>query len=319
MTANVAVLYPRRQYGTMPERYASWQAQSRLRHAADVAEIVYYDVDDRADDVVADVEEQYVLVVLDPLVVTPPDIAQKLRSEFETRSAPVGADGLYFCATEALTKERRTLAVAMEGSAAATSVKVSTWRPDTAADLELYVPNTARSLLHIPCGDGAFGERIRQRQKCRVVGIEADRHAAASARRRLDDVYTGDIEEVISILQERFDCIVTNGVIEHVADPWSLVASLRGLSAPNGLLVASIPNFGTADTIEALIAGRFSVGRQLRYFTRSGVIELLEIAGWTVETIDAMATAERTSLFHAFKTSDDLFVTRFNVVARNHE
>jgi len=180
-------------------------------------------------------------------------------------------------------------------------------------------------MLHIPCGNGSFGERIRQRQKCRVVGIEPDRHAAAAARKHLDDVYTGDVEEVISILEDRFECIVATGIIEHVTDPWSVLATLRGISAPGGTLIASIPNFGNARTIEDLVAGRFSVANQVRYFTRGAIVELLEVAGWTVETIAPIAEPNERSepMFDSlrkagFATSDDLFVTRFNVVARNH-
>jgi 2-polyprenyl-3-methyl-5-hydroxy-6-metoxy-1,4-benzoquinol methylase len=328
MAATVAVLYPRQQYSTMPERYASWQAQSRLRHTADVTSFVYYHADDEAADVVADVDEAYVLVVVDPLVATSPDLAQKLLSEAESRGKPVVAqDGaLYFCATTALADENRPLATAMTGRevANATSVSFSTWRPDTTPDLEPYVPNTVRSLLHIPCGDGTFGERIRKRQKCRVVGIEPDKRAAAIARRHLDDVYTNDIEEVISILEDRFECIVATGIIEHFLDPWSLAASLRRISAPGGLLIASVPNLSNARTIQDLVAGNFSVGHQVRYFTRASIAELLEISGWTVETIDPVAEPDRRSepLFDSlrsagFATSDDLFVTRFNVVARN--
>jgi 2-polyprenyl-3-methyl-5-hydroxy-6-metoxy-1,4-benzoquinol methylase len=231
-----------------------------------------------------------------------------------------GGPLLYFCDVDRLRQERRNLRRAIESGdiATATSASVSKWRSDTGPDLEPYIPTTVRSLLHVGCGDGALGERIRKRQKCRVVGIETNRHTAAIAKRRLDDVYTGDVEEVISILHEEFDCIIASGTIEHNADPWSLLASLRRISSASGMLITSIPNVATARTIADLIAGDFDVGRQVRFFTRRSIQELMEIAGWRIETMDTSTDVSA----HAelpIEVTDDLLVTRFTIVARRNE
>ena len=326
MPAAVAVLYPRREYEAMAEWYVSRQAQSRLLHSQDVSVIVHYDPEEIAGDVVADIDEPHVLVVLDPLIEVRHDTVDQVRAEMESRGVTaliVRAEGgplLYLCDVDRLRQERRNLRRAIESGdiPTATSASVSKWRSDTAPDLEPYVPATAKSLLHLGCGEGDLGERIRKRQRCRVVGIETDRHAASVAKRRLDDVYTGDVEEVISILHEPFDCIVVSGTIEHNADPWSLLASLRRISSASGMLITSIPNVATARTIADLIAGHFDVGRQVRFFTRASLEELMEIAGWRIETMDTSTDASA----HAelpIDVTDDLLVTRFTVVARRNE
>ncbi|MDQ6800508.1 MAG: class I SAM-dependent methyltransferase [Acidobacteriota bacterium] len=326
MTAGVAVLYPRREYDAVGEWYATRQAQLQLLHADGIALIVRYDPDEVAADVVADVAESHALVVLEPLVVVRPDIARQLQTEMQALGVTaliVQSEGeplLYFCDVERLRRERRSLRRAIEGGDVATSTTVSAskWRSDTGPDLERYVPATARSLLHVGCGDGSLGERIRKRQRCRVVGIETSRQAAALAKRRLDDVYTGEVEEVIAILHEEFDCIVASGTIEHSADPWSLLASLRRISSASGLLITSVPNVATARTIADLIAGHFDVAKQVRFFTRASLEELMDIAGWRIETMDTVTDASA----HAelpIAMSDDLLVTRFTVVARRNE
>jgi len=335
MDATIAVLYPRRQYDAMPPRYASWQTQSRLRNTESVEVMGYYDSGDSAADAISGIEETQVLVVLDPLVALNKDTVDRLRAEAESnpatplvlRSGPNEAPLLYICATELLRNERRTLPHVIEGREViqAKSVPGATWEAEPEPDLESYVPPAARSLLHLLCSDGSLGERIRRRQKCRVVGIETDRALANIAKKRIDDVYTNAVDEVLSILEEHFECIVVSGIIEHVDDPWSLLATLRGITSADGTLVASIPNLGTARAIQNLIAGQFSVASQVRFFTRESIVELMDISGWTVEAIGSVSVDPQRDerMFAAlrsagFQTSDDLFVTRFNVVARNY-
>ena len=319
----------------MPPRYASWQTQSRLRNTEAVEIMGYYDTGEPAADAISGIEESQVLVVLDPLVALSKDTVDRLRAEAEAnpavplvlRSASNDVPLLYVCPTDLLRNDRKTLAHVIEGRevVVAKSVSGATWEAEPEPDLESYVPPTAKSLLHLLCGDGSLGERIRRRQKCRVVGIETDRQLAGIAKKRMDDVYTNAVDEVLSILEEHFECIVVSGIIEHVDDPWSLLATLRGLTTADGTLVASIPNLGTARAIQNLIAGRFNVANQLRFFTREAIVELMDISGWTVESIGSVSVSPQRDerMFDAlrsagFETSDDLYVTRFNVVARNY-
>lgn len=323
MVATVAVLYPRQRYERIAESYASWRTQSRLRHAEGVGTVVFYDSDDRTADLIDHVDEPYVLVVVDPLIEVDGDIVTRLKSHSElvvARNAG-GEPLLYFCASADLAHEKRSPRQALEGRATTDApFAMTSWRPAAPPDLEAYIPTTVRSLLHVACGDGALGERIRQRQKCRVVGIESRREVAALAKRRLDDVYTGDLDEVISILQEQFECILANGIVEHSVDPWSFLASLRRLAKPDGLLILSIPNVANARVIADLMAGRFATAESVRYFTRESIVELIDISGWTIDTMEAERGLDDpavTAQPAGPKMSDDLRVTRFHVVARN--
>jgi 2-polyprenyl-3-methyl-5-hydroxy-6-metoxy-1,4-benzoquinol methylase len=245
---------------------------------------------------------------------------------------------LYLCRADALADVKETLPAALRGRdvAIASSVYVHGWsafRGQSRDDLLPYVPLDAHSLLELGCGEGALGALVKQRQKCRVAGIELDPDAAAVARKRLDDVYTGDARHIIEILDQRFDCIVASELIEHVDDPWSLLAELRHATAPGGTLVMSIPNIANAAVIGDLLHGRFDysyigllcVGH-LRFFTRRSIEELLDIAGWRVDAIvpqraavtpasvDLLAALQQTS---AGVSADELLATGYYVVARN--
>jgi 2-polyprenyl-3-methyl-5-hydroxy-6-metoxy-1,4-benzoquinol methylase len=318
----IAVLYPRREYAETAEQTAAWQTLSRLRRGDDVAEVVYYDDDEPAADVAADVFEPHVLVVLDPLAIVDRSFAARLRAQLAGASVivPVQPEPLlYLCTLETLRHERRPLRQVLDGRAVetATSVSVRRWKRPVPPDLLPFIPPAARALLHVGCGDGTLGEQIKRRQRCRVVGIERSRELASTARRRLDDVYIGDVAEIVAILDERFDCIVASSVLEQGADPWSLLAGLRHLTAPGGTLIASIPNVAHAGVVADLLEGHFEVAKQMRFFTRESVEELMDIARWNVESI-ATVEAPDERLPAALRVArEDLSVAWFIVTTRH--
>ena len=290
----IAVLFPWQEYEAIAERYASWQTRSQLRRAEDVTALVNYDPREPAREVVADVEESGALVVLDPLVIVEPDVGVKLHDQLRSDSVVIPRNRgteeplIYFCTVETLRNERRELRRVPEGRVVVTAetVSVQRWQRPEPADLLPFVPAEARSVLHVGCGDGGLGARIKEQQRCRVVGVEIDRNAASAAKRRLDDVYTGDIGEVVGILHEKFDCIVTSGVLENILDPWSLLADLRRLASAGGVFVAAIPNVANAEVIAGLRQGWFPTGEQVRFFTAQSIADLIDIAGWTLQRID---------------------------------
>jgi 2-polyprenyl-3-methyl-5-hydroxy-6-metoxy-1,4-benzoquinol methylase len=109
-------------------------------------------------------------------------------------------------------------------------------RPEVVA----LVPQTARRVLDIGCGEGRLGEAIKQRQQATVSGIELDPDAAAVARGRLDHVWSGDIEDLdLEIPAGCFDAIVCADVLEHLREPARLLKQIREWLALDGCIVAT--------------------------------------------------------------------------------
>ncbi|HEX2120152.1 MAG TPA: class I SAM-dependent methyltransferase, partial [Thermoanaerobaculia bacterium] len=200
-------------------------------------------------------------------------------------------------------------------------------------DLLDLVGTDAKSILEFGCGEAPLGEALKKRQRCRVVGIEIDADAANVAKKRIDAVYRGDVREIVSILDERFDWIIGGDIVEHLDEPWSFLAELRRLAAPGGRLLLSIPNLSNASIVADLLRGRFDyvymgltcVGH-LRFFTRQSIEDMLAIAGWSVERIAPQnlgLTAAGTELLDGLARSglpfsrDDLAPTGYYVIARN--
>lgn len=198
--------------------------------------------------------------------------------------------------------------------------------------LELIDP-TAASILEFGCGEAALGLALKQRQSCRVVGIELDEQAAAVARERIDHVYSEDVRAVIPKLDEQFDWIVGGDILEHIEDPWTFLAILRGAVKPGGRLLLSLPNISSWPIIADLLQGRFDYvymgilcAGHVRFFTKSNIREMLAISGWgNVELRDQFPfpSPEYDRLAGALRSAaipfseEDLLPTGHYVIATN--
>ncbi len=110
----------------------------------------------------------------------------------------------------------------------------------------------------------------------------------------LADLVTGDIYENLAALQEakrRFDVILLDNVLEHVLEPLELLAKLRGLVRPAGVLVIEVPNDCSALQQHLLERGYIArpfwvaVPDHISYFNRDGLLALCQAAGWEVRDL----------------------------------
>ena len=146
-------------------------------------------------------------------------------------------------------------------------------------------------VLDIGCSTGYLAERLAARG-CSVVGFERDAASAAEAERWCEQVIVGDIEASAdrAELLAGFDFVLLGDVLEHLVDPWAALSFVRGLLAPGGVAVVSIPNVAAWPVRLGLLAGRFDYTdfglldrTHLRFFTRRSAHDLARRAGFRVE------------------------------------
>lgn len=165
-------------------------------------------------------------------------------------------------------------------------------------DIEALIPTSVRAVLDVGCSVGTLGLAIKIRHGAKVTGIELSPVMAAIARTRLDSVIVGDADEALAsaeIQGQRFDVIIFADVLEHLQDPWATLRLARGLLAPNGSIITSIPNIRHLDTIwNLVIRGRWPYRDRgihdrthLRFFTRADIADLMRDAGLQVEVLQA--------------------------------
>jgi SAM-dependent methyltransferase len=158
------------------------------------------------------------------------------------------------------------------------------------------VPDGAR-VLDVGCATGYLAAELTRRG-CVVDGVEFDPAAAEQARRpgRCREVVVGDLESPLTreaveamVGATKPDAILCADVLEHLRDPWSVLAWLRTLLACDGRAVISVPNIAHWTARRALLRGRFDYAdfglldrTHLRFFTRASATELARRAGFAV-------------------------------------
>jgi SAM-dependent methyltransferase len=147
-----------------------------------------------------------------------------------------------------------------------------------------------RRVLDVGCGRGQTLVHFKRMGATCCIGVELVEEVAEFARTQaeINRVVTGDIEAVHAELpRNEFDLIVVSHVLEHVRNPWEVLAGLVGALRLGGQLIGSLPNVRCLEVLKPLVLhGRWDYATEgildwthLRFFTRSGILDLLDRAG----------------------------------------
>lgn len=161
-----------------------------------------------------------------------------------------------------------------------------------------FLPKNSSVFLEIGCGEGNFGLMIKEQLPSSVFwGLEMEEGPASEAIKKVDNVITGNCEELVDSLPDNFfDCVIFNDTIEHLVDPFSLLLKLKSKLKGKGYIVASIPNFRFYKNLYKLLVKRdfkyVDAGTldrtHLRFFTRKSIARLFEEQGYKVEVLEGL-------------------------------
>ena len=154
-------------------------------------------------------------------------------------------------------------------------------------------------ILDYGCGMGLFVRYLRERGYAETTGY--DRFAAG-----FDDA---------SVLEGRYDCIVSQDVVEHVDDPLALLKQFDGLVEPGGLVAIGTPD---ADALHLHNAEDYVHALHQPYhrhiLSLNALIESGRRLGWSVERhYDTMynntlvPTMNPRFVLHYVRCHDDVF------------
>ena len=153
-----------------------------------------------------------------------------------------------------------------------------------------FIPLDARTVLEVGCATGRFGTALRDvRELAQLWGIDPTPGERGSYDRRIEGRYPDDLPS-----GQKFDCVVFNDVLEHMADPWTALAMTRSVLSDGGVVVASLPNVrNVVHVLRPLVLnGRWKYAdtgildrTHLRFFTRASIIEMFESQRFEVRSI----------------------------------
>jgi hypothetical protein len=160
-------------------------------------------------------------------------------------------------------------------------------------DLLRLIPEGTARVVEPGCSGGALAREYRRlHPDCEYVGIEADLRYADIARAHCSRVLVADVERLeaaeLATLAPA-GCWVFGDVLEHLRDPWGLLARIRPHATH---VVACIPNMQHWSVIQRLVAGDLFYEDEglldrthLRWFTRATLTTMFTRAGYRVVTL----------------------------------
>ncbi len=172
---------------------------------------------------------------------------------------------------------------------------VAGYHDDVRSDVVPWLPRGVRSMLDVGGGTGATAVHLKQVGVAVRAGV-VDR--VDRAEPGLDFHRSGDLEDagfLESVLAEEgpFELITCLDILEHLTDPWAVVAQLHEALVPGGHIVASIPNVRHWRVSGGLFFGdRWRLAdagildrTHLRFFVRETAVELMTSSGLVLEEV----------------------------------
>ncbi len=164
-----------------------------------------------------------------------------------------------------------------------------------------FIDGAPKCALDLGCAMGHFGAELKERfPGVEVIGIDANRAAAAVAATRIDRVICDRLDNLDFAAHGlgNVDAIIAADILEHVPNPWRLLERLRSVLAPDGQLLASIPNVRNLVLLSELVQdGRWSYRPEglldithLRFFTLFEMRRMFEDTGYRTEKFGATIT-----------------------------
>jgi len=131
------------------------------------------------------------------------------------------------------------------------------------------------------------GRRLRlaaqAKGRSRSLGRRGIESAAQQAQNVLDKVLVGDIADLMDELPANyFDIVVCNDVLEHMVDPFTVLARIKSKLKRRGMVVSSIPNIRYYHTFRELAL------HKTWEYEESGILDRTHLRFFTVKSIRNM-------------------------------
>ncbi len=175
----------------------------------------------------------------------------------------------------------------------------------TRSDVFPVVPVEGGTLLDVGGGIGATAAALKSLGRVDRAGVIDIVKPEATAE-GLDFHYSANLEapdslDEIIAAEGPFSVILCLDVLEHLSDPWEIVARLHKALVPGGVIIASIPNIRNYKaSFPLFFQGKWELEESgirdrthLRWFVRKTAIELMTSSGLRLEEVLATPSGGR--------------------------
>ncbi len=159
------------------------------------------------------------------------------------------------------------------------------------------IPLESEMILDVGCAAGGIGKYVKVKNpSCKVYGIEVDELAVINAKQYYDEVFVMNLDhlEDLPIPHYSFDVIICADVLEHLYNPYRVLAILSKYLKEGGTLITSIPNIRHISTVNELLRGNWAYeyagildNTHIRFFTLKEMQKMLFDAGYIQRHVTA--------------------------------
>jgi 2-polyprenyl-3-methyl-5-hydroxy-6-metoxy-1,4-benzoquinol methylase len=198
-------------------------------------------------------------------------------------------------------------------------------------DVIPHIPKTGGRLLDVGGGIGATGAYLKANgyvESAGTIDMVDPKHAVPT----LDFAEQANLEDGVALAQigearGPFRTIIALDVLEHLVDPWTMVARLHAMLEPDGVLVVSVPNVRHwRASLKLVLRNSWTYTEDgvldrthLRFFVRQSAVELVGTSGLVIEAVQTSRSSGKTAIFQKltlglFNSFTDL---QYVIVGRN--
>jgi len=192
-----------------------------------------------------------------------------------------------------------------------------------------FLPEDCNRVLDVGCGEGTFIKQVKDRNGAEVWGIELMKTPGKAAEKILDKVFIGPCENFLDELPNNyFDAIYCNDVLEHLVDPYAVLATLKNKLSEKGVVISSIPNIRYHYAFKQVWLkknweyeghGIFDK-THMRFFTKKSISKMYTDQGYTIVSHKGINRTRslKPYLYNIpfFFTAMDMFYLQYATVAR---
>jgi 2-polyprenyl-3-methyl-5-hydroxy-6-metoxy-1,4-benzoquinol methylase len=176
----------------------------------------------------------------------------------------------------------------------------------------LVKPN--KTVLDVGCNIGMIAQELQDND---VDGIDINDDALEIAKKYCRKVFKRDLyKNELNIPKQKYDYILFADVLEHLPRPDLILKDTKQYLNKNGRVIISLPNIARIELRIKHLMGDFTYAPgimsldHLRFFTKKTAIELIEEAGYRVETIIPTGLGHRFPYFTTLIAFQFIFVCK---------